>query len=338
MKKLAIVIAIGLVLLGCLGSIEAPVALIFGWIPFLASVVPRMTADVPSLAVGVVAVILFAGGVHIAGHGWGRHVGGAQGGTPWKARWSGAVIAGVFLLFMAGLAIVGTAHQLVWLFSSERPMFIPGTPFASGGNPMTANNMKQMALAVHGFVDVYRELPVGTFSPEGKMLHSWETRLLPFLPYSTQGTDMTLPWNDPVNQKYFQCIIPDFINPGFPTPEVVDADGYGLNHYSANVHVLGPGRQVKKITDFADGTSNTVIFGEISSRFRPWAQPGNWRDPGIGLSRHPNGFGGPSGGGAMFAMADGSVRFVSNRVSLETLQALGTPSGGEKIEDADWSK
>src|SRR5206468_3147156 len=98
-----------LVVFGCLlvlvlGCFEVPRTLLFGWLFFLARVLPRMTVDAPSVAVGGVAVLLFTAGVHLIGRAWRQassHVVG-----PWKRRWSLAVVAVVFLLFASGIALV----------------------------------------------------------------------------------------------------------------------------------------------------------------------------------------------------------------------------------------
>ena len=80
-----------------------------------------------------------------------------------------------------------------------------------------------------------------------------------------------------------------------------------------------------------DGTGNTVMAGEVVSRFKPWGDPLNWRDPALGVNRSPDGFGSPFVGGANFLFVDGSVQFIKNTIALRVLEALGTPKGGERI-------
>ena len=144
---------------------------------------------------------------------------------------------------------------------------------------------------------------------------------------------MDLPWNHPENAVYFKCVIPELINPSLRGAPLTDADGYGLNHYSVNCHVLGANRGLK-LAQITDGTATTLLAGEINANFKPWAHPINFRDPAKGINRSPDGFGGPRlAAGANFVMADGSVHFISERIDPAVLRALATPAGGETIAE-----
>ncbi|MFO0929005.1 MAG: hypothetical protein U0736_18620 [Gemmataceae bacterium] len=104
--------AAGLVTLGCWLNVEAPVALLFGWIVFLYRVVPQIALDGPTLAVSATALVLFTAGVHGFGHRWA-----AGSGRRWRLRASLALVAAVVVLFAAGVAVIGIAHQTGWLLS-----------------------------------------------------------------------------------------------------------------------------------------------------------------------------------------------------------------------------
>jgi prepilin-type processing-associated H-X9-DG protein len=314
-----------LVLSGFLFGAEVPVTLLFGWISYLWRVVPRIRTDWPAVGVGAGAAVLFTLGVHWIGRSWRK----AEPDAPaWKFRWSLTGVAMVVLAFAAGIAVVGVVHQTGWLMTAEGPR--TGETVRRWSS--NANNLRSIGIGLNSYACSQREPafpPGGTFTPDGDMRHSWETHLLPYIGYSTKGIDFNRAWNDPVNQEPFKCVVPDFVNPDLFVPSLTDAEGYGLSHYAANSRVMAANWSLSP-KDFPNGTTNTILIGEVNANFKPWAHPVNWRDPARGINRSPNGFGGPSGsGGANFVMADGSVRFISDQVSPEVLRALSSPRGRE---------
>ncbi len=119
-----------------------------------------------------------------------------------------------------------------------------------------------------------------------------------------------------------------------------------------------------KMRDITDGTTNTLMVGEVSGApfddtgsnpHRPWLQGasnGNndvalyscknvrW---GIGPARYTSGnlnylfndqrFGSNHTGGAQFLLGDGAVKFVSQNIDINLYQSLATRDGGEVVSD-----
>jgi hypothetical protein len=98
------------------------------------------------------------------------------------------------------------------------------------------------------------------------------------------------------------------------------------------VLVLGDDRPVN-LSEIADGIADTFLAGEVRSRFKPWGHPTNWRDLRLGINQSEAGFGGPWISGAQFLMADGTVRFINEKMDPKILEAIATPAGGEPIPD-----
>ena len=196
----------------------------------------------------------------------------------------------------------------------------------------TERAIKYAAQGLDQYLEIYSRFPDSTQARKGAAnVHSWETMILPFAavaPISREGIDMRQPWNAPSNQKYFKCIIPDFINPELSPPALFDGEGYGLNNHSANSRLVDASKA--NPTEIEDGASNTILLGEVNADFSPWGRPGNVRDPAAGINRGPQTFGGPPNRrGAYFAMTDGSARLIVEDVDPEVLKALSTP------DDAD---
>lgn len=143
--------------------------------------------------------------------------------------------------------------------------------------------------------------------------------------------------------------------PGFTTAfPVKDPDPTktydGLDHANG-IFYRSDGSRKLRLTNITDGTSNTFMIGEDLYSFDwhcgGWAYPNyvngtcaippNYADPGNNNQNWPNrySFHSMHPGGVNFCLADGSVRFVSNGVDINTYYAMATIRGGETLDLVD---
>jgi prepilin-type N-terminal cleavage/methylation domain-containing protein/prepilin-type processing-associated H-X9-DG protein len=135
-------------------------------------------------------------------------------------------------------------------------------------------------------------------------------------------------------------------NPLYTNPDA-SGDYDGCAHGDGTI--MGSTEKIK-ILDITDGTSNTFFIGESkigSCCLMSWAHtddavatcaiPLNARQPDG--TPYPSwdwqdtyGFSSYHTGGAMFAMADGSVRFIADSIDLKTYRGLATRRAGEVAE------
>jgi type II secretory pathway pseudopilin PulG len=227
-----------------------------------------------------------------------------------------------------------------------------------------SNNFKQQALAMHNLNDTYAKLAplVGPF-PQGTP--SYGTLYFYMLPFLEQdnlyknafdGTGYYVWFNDTWSRSIptYLCPTDKSAPPGRPF------DGWlATGGYAANAQVFGDRK--KQSLDgspsipatFSDGTSNTIVFSEryqvCNGEPCGWGYPGgtawapafmylntgkfqtrpaaNRCDPTLAQSPHP--------AGINAALGDGSVRFVSEKISVQTWWYACTPDGGEVL-GPDW--
>jgi hypothetical protein len=86
-----------------------------------------------------------------------------------------------------------------------------------------------------------------------------------------------------------------------------------------------------KMQDITDGTSKTIAIVEADAdQAVEWTKPDDWEyaaenpKAGLGTLRQ---------GGWNAALCDGSVHFISNSLDVETLKAMFTRAGGERVGD-----
>ncbi|MBM4001050.1 MAG: DUF1559 domain-containing protein [Planctomycetes bacterium] len=236
------------------------------------------------------------------------------------------------------------------------------------------NNITQLGLAVHNFEFHFEHLPPGVTNPDGPIrsepqgIHvSWIVPILPFLEHTALSRHF-----DPEAGAYADSnaavratqmavlICPSdpgpFLNEGgtvasgsyagchHDSEGPIDQDNHGLLYLNSKV----------RFADIVDGSSNTLLLGEVLSA-RP--DPLGWvsgtratlrntsvievfkpivtnakgaadRDPRSDTT-FVGGFGSHHTGGIGAAFADGSTRFLSNQVKPDVLRQLGNRADGE---------
>ncbi|MEZ6059847.1 MAG: DUF1559 domain-containing protein [Planctomycetaceae bacterium] len=238
------------------------------------------------------------------------------------------LILGIVFAAFVVLAIVGAALMLPAIQQAR----------SAARTVQSKNNLKMIGLALHNYHDVYDVFPPGgIYTADDEPYSSWMTSLLPYVDqaglYSRINQDQ--PWTSEDNYEWFEVEVPAYLHPKLAAddPETTHVNGLGAAHYAANSQLLrkNTGTPIRYLKD---GTSNTLMAGEVSSGFMAWGDPANLRDPAAGIGSSPNQFGGViPGGGAMMLMADGSVRVIGPDVAQDVLRRLADPNDGEAVGD-----
>ncbi|MEX1096780.1 MAG: DUF1559 domain-containing protein [Planctomycetales bacterium] len=245
----------------------------------------------------------------------------AGGGAPRGAPSSyGMVLAGILI----GIVLLGVVVALLLPKRSRAR--------EPAHRSTSKSYLRQLAIAVHNYHETYRSFPVAEQQFDaGAARHGWQTHLLSYLDerLTYDAIDFGRNWDDPANAAPFRTRIVTFQISG--VTDTHDARGYPLMHYAGNVHVLG---RVPALTfsDIKDGLHNTILIGEVTEGLRAWGDPGNLRDPALGLNRGPATFGSAwKDGGVQFAAADHSIHYIASDAAPHVLKALATPDGGELL-------
>lgn len=255
---------------------------------------------------------------------------GKPGHVPSSASGSGAGTFATIAIVMGVLGIGGIMCAGILV-----ALMLPAVQAArtAARRAQSANNMKQIALAFHNYADTYKTFPPAyQLDAEGKRTMSWRVAILPFLEQQQvqQMYKADQAWDSPVNQAVANIVIPTYRNP---------ADEKGGPTETSYMVITGPGTLFEddkgaKFSDITDGTSNTILAVEVVGTGVKWSEP---KDLDINTmvmkinAGGANSIGSPFPGGANVAMADGSVRFMSDQILEETLKAMITKAGGEVI-------
>ncbi len=199
-----------------------------------------------------------------------------------------------------------------------------------------SNHLRQIGLALHNYHDTYGSLPPAYVADaDGKPIHSWRVLILPFMEnkplYDKYRFDEA--WDGPNNSKLHGEIVHVFSCPSQPGRQRRTDTSYVV--VSGPV-TAWPGDKPVKLSEFTDGTSNTILVVEIANSGIHWMEPrdlqidempmsvGTSMTQGIS-SHHPN--------VVMAVYADGHTQALTKNTPPEILRALFTIASGEMIGD-----
>jgi prepilin-type processing-associated H-X9-DG protein len=197
------------------------------------------------------------------------------------------------------------------------------------------NNLKQIALAMHNYHSVHHSFPPAyTVDKAGKPLLSWRVLILPYLEQNALYKEFHLdePWDSPHNKPLIERMPVTYRCPVMSSKR---ADAGKTTYLTPRgKSTIFPGPEGVKLQKITDGTSNTIFVVDASNeRAVVWTKPDDWDveptfDMKVLFGHHP--------GGTNFAFADGSVRFIKDKVDPKVMQMLITKDGGEVIDQSQF--
>jgi hypothetical protein len=197
----------------------------------------------------------------------------------------------------------------------------------------STNNMHQLSLAAFNYLDRYGAFPPAyTTDKDGKRLLSWRVYLLPYLGQEKLYKEFHLdePWDSDHNRKLIARMPAVFRSSA--NPKLI-ADFKTTYLAPIGEATMWPGAKGVRISEVTDGTSNTIFLVDAADDHAvEWTRP---QDLDYDAKAPMKGLGGRYHNVFLAAMADGSVRLISNSITKTTLQAAFTRNGGEVL-GSDW--
>jgi len=206
-------------------------------------------------------------------------------------------------------------------------------PMVASARARSANNMKQIGLALHNYHDTHGVLPAAAIvDKKGKPLLSWRVSILPFIEQDNLYRKFKLdePWDSENNLPLSKTVVKVY---QLPYEEPKKGQEY-YTHYRAFV---GNGAafdmiQAFKLAQFSDGTSNTLFAVEAAEGV-PWSKPDELEfDPQKEMKKHLR-F--EKNNVSMVLFADGSVRAVTSKLKEDILKLLIQRDDGKPIGDIE---
>lgn len=205
-------------------------------------------------------------------------------------------------------------------------------------NASCSANLRAIAAALQQYHNQHGVYPPPFLSDAGgKPAHSWRVLILPQLGEQTlyERYRFDEPWDGP-NNFALQTQMPAV----FGCPADPNSTTRTDTSYLAVVggRTVFPSAGGRKITDIRDGLDSTLLIAECHEAGIPWTSPRDMPVSALSLgvnAQQKVGVKSHHDGGAYVVLADGQVEFVGENAAPDTLEALSTVNGNEKI---DWQR
>lgn len=227
----------------------------------------------------------------------------------------------------------GTSPQV--LLASGTAFFMPivANARADAYRSRSANNLKQIMLAMHNFHDTFQHMPRDSYDADGKPLLSWRVHILPFIEQSALYNQFHLdePWDSEHNRELIKILPATYTT---PADQAMATEGR-----TRYLRPLGEGLPASeegdlKFQDITDGTSNTLAVVEVpATNAVIWTRPGDFN---VDMTFPVQSLLPGESKGVLGARYDGSVQnFLKESLSDDILKALLTHAGGEVVDFRD---
>ena len=196
-----------------------------------------------------------------------------------------------------------------------------------------ANNLKQIALAMHNYNATLGHLPAqATYDKNGKPMLSWRVMILPYIEQQNLYNQFHLnePWDSEHNKKLLAKMPKTYISPQQDEKSIKEHLTYYQGFVGKGAFFEGK-KGLRLPQDFPDGTSNTIMIVEASKGV-PWTKP---EDIPYDADKPLPKLGLPGSTNYLAALCDGSVRTITPKLTERTLRTAITRNDG-LVMGPDW--